>query len=71
MTKESNMPIAAVTTVEETRTIKTEKLPDGSFVRTETIVTKAPDEKTLSEHLSVVRPPAPADGRSLFRQIFG
>lgn len=70
MTKESSVPIAAITTIEETRTIKTERLPDGSFVRTETITTKAPDEKTLSAHLSVVRPP-PSDERSLFGRIFG
>lgn len=61
------MPV--VSTIEETRTIKTEKLGDGSFVRTETIITKAPDEKTLKEHVTSVRPPS-AD-KSIFERVFG
>lgn len=59
-----------ITTIEETRTIKTEKLPDGKVVRTETIVTKAADEKTLAAHLANVRPPTPRE-RSVFELFFG
>jgi hypothetical protein len=59
----------AITTIEETRTIKTEKLPDGGVVRTETIVTKAADEKTLAAHLATVRPPEQA--KSFWEQVFG
>lgn len=63
--------MSAITTVEETRTIKTEKHADGSVTRTETIVTKAVNEKALDVHLAFARPPAAQRDKSLWEEMFG
>lgn len=57
-----------VTVIEETRTISTEKGSDGSIIRTETIVTKAPNEALLKAHLATVKS---HEGQSVWERVFG
>jgi hypothetical protein len=58
--------------VEESRTIKTEKLSDGRARRTETIVTTASSEASLEAHLKRERTePGPGREGSLFGSLFG